>query len=41
MIDRLHQVLSDAVDEGHYYRWVTMLGGIHDLGLNPNLFLMV
>lgn len=32
MIDRLRTTLSEAVEQGHYYRWVIILGGIHDLG---------
>lgn len=32
MVDRLRKTLSDAVEEGHYYRWIIILGGIHDFG---------
>ena len=32
MIERLRKTLADAAEQGHYYRWVIILGGIHDLG---------
>ncbi|UJR31714.1 hypothetical protein I4U23_019194 [Adineta vaga] len=37
MLDRFRKTLSDAVEEGHYYRWIIILGGIHDLayGIKP------
>lgn len=33
MIERLRKTLAEAVEEGHYYRWIIILGGIQDLGL--------
>ena len=32
MIDRLREALDEAASEGNNYRWVIILGGIHDLG---------
>ena len=32
MIDRLRETLTEAVEQQQRYRWVIILGGIHDLG---------
>ena len=39
MIDRFRTTLAEAVQEGHYYRWIIILGGIQDLafGVQPEL----